>query len=83
MTEVVNKVADALDIETYLLCSSEEQGKKMALQLMTELGLKNADVVFIQHLGSGARVRVRAYMHKPGDRYSLCSANKKEVLNNA
>lgn len=80
MTEIMNNVVDALDIETFLVCQNEEQGKKMALQLMAELGFDNADIVFIQHLGLGVRVRVRTYVHKPGDRYRFCSVIKKEVV---
>lgn len=81
MTEVLTHVVDALDIETFLICADEEQAKKMALQMVADLGLPNGDVVFAQHLGSGARVRVRSYIHKPGDKYYfLPRAREKEAV---
>ncbi|MBO8168385.1 MAG: hypothetical protein H0Z35_04255 [Thermoanaerobacteraceae bacterium] len=60
---------DALDIETFLVCKSEAEGKELALQLVKDMGIRDADVVFIQYKGPGARVRVRGYMHRPGVSY--------------
>ena len=62
-------VLDALDVETFLVCTSEAEGKHLALNLMKDLGLEDVDVVFIRFQGSGARVRVRAYINRPGDEY--------------
>lgn len=70
MSSVLNQVMDALDIETFLVCRSEDEGKRMILELMKELGFQDADVVFIQYMGPGVRVRSRAYLHRAGDRYS-------------
>lgn len=69
MSAVLKKVMDALDIETFFICASEAEGKEMAIQLVKDMGLTDADVVFIQHEGPGARVRVRAYVHRPGAAY--------------
>jgi len=69
MSGVMEKVMDAVDLETFIVCKDEEEGKKLSLQLMDELGFKDVNIVFIQHQGPGARVRLRGYVYKPGDRY--------------
>jgi len=70
MSVVMEKVMDAVDLETFIVCKDEEEGKKLSLQLMDELGFKDVNIVFIQHQGPGARVRLRGYVYKPGDRYA-------------
>jgi hypothetical protein len=65
----LNHVLDAIDLETFLVCMSEAEGKHLALALMKDLGFKDVDLVFIKFQGSGARVRVRAYINRPGDNY--------------
>ena len=69
MSKVLEKIMDAVDVETYIACNSEEEGKKLALQMMDELGFKEVNLVFIQYQGPGARVRIRGYIYKPGDKY--------------
>ena len=69
-------VLDALDVETFLVCTSEAEGKYLALGLMKNLGFKDVDVVFIKFQGSGARVRVRAYISRPGDNYPWLALDK-------
>lgn len=69
MTRALDHVLDALDIETFLVCSSSEEGRRLAEQLMAELNLPNGDIVFLEHNGPGVRVRLRAYLHRPGDAY--------------
>lgn len=69
MSKVLEKVMDALDIETFIACNNEEEGERLALEMMDELGFKDVSIVFIQHQGPGARVRVRGYIYKPGDKY--------------
>jgi len=69
MSDALAHVLDALDIETFLVCTSEAEGKNLALTLMKDLGFKDVDVVFIRFQGSGVRVRIRAYINKPGDKY--------------
>jgi len=64
-----DRVVDAIDIETFLLAQSEEEAKQLALALAQEMGLRQADVVFVEQRGPGARVRIRGYVHHPGDRY--------------
>lgn len=78
MTTVMDKIVDALDFETYFICQSEEHAKEMALQLVKELGFENGSVVFLEYMGSGARVRVRVYRHSPGDNYGW-TCNEKGV----
>ncbi|MCL2006613.1 MAG: hypothetical protein FWG77_00865 [Treponema sp.] len=69
MTEPLSRVLDALDVETFLVCSSEAEGKHLALSLMKKLGFNDVDLVFIKFQGSGARVRIRSYINRPGARY--------------
>ena len=69
MNKALDRVADALDVETFLVCKSEEEARELALQLMVELNLPHADIVFLEHRGPGARVRIRSYIHRPGDAY--------------
>ena len=69
MSNALAHVLDALDVETFLVCTSEAEGKHLALTLMKDLGFKDVDVVFIRFQGAGARVRVRAYINRPGDKY--------------
>jgi hypothetical protein len=53
--------------------------------MMDYLGFKDVDVVFIEFLDSGARIRLRANIYKPGDTYGWLdlyqkiNKNKKEV----
>lgn len=65
----LDRVMDGLDIETFLVCENEEEGKRLAIQLMKELGFHHADVIFTQHFGGGVRIRARAVLNKPCDRY--------------
>ncbi len=39
MSAVFEKVMDALDIETFLVCASEAEGKELALQLVKDMGV--------------------------------------------
>ncbi len=70
VSEAMERILDAVDIETFILCGSEAEGRKLALQLARDLGLQDAGIVFLEFSGPGARVRVRAYVHRPGDRYA-------------
>ncbi|KJS22327.1 MAG: hypothetical protein VR72_06525 [Clostridiaceae bacterium BRH_c20a] len=76
VTDALKRVIDALDVETFLVCESEEEGKKLALAMMKNLGFKDVDLVFIEFIGSGARIRARAYMHRPGDQYGWLFAEE-------
>ncbi|HNT55106.1 MAG TPA: hypothetical protein PKG95_10370 [Anaerolineaceae bacterium] len=69
MTKALAHVVDALDIETFLYCKDEDEAKILAEALAAELGLPHGDVVFVEHRGAGARVRIRSYIHHPGDHY--------------
>lgn len=69
MSEALDRIIDALDIETYFYCKSEEEARDLAEALITELRLPHGDIVFLEHRGWGARVRIRTYIHHPGDHY--------------
>jgi len=66
----LNRVIDGIDIETYLACQNEEEGKFLARKLGEELNLGEIDVVFSEFDGFGVRVRLRKYVVKPGDKYN-------------
>ena len=66
----LNRVIDGIDIETYLACQNEEEGKFFARKLGEELNLGEIDVVFSEFDGFGVRVRLRKYVVKPGDKYN-------------
>jgi len=63
-------VADALDLEFFLIVSDVELAKKIALEIAVKLGFKDSDIVFIESKEVGSRVRVRCYINKPGGRYT-------------
>ncbi len=69
MSQVFAQVLDAVDLETFLICDSEEEGKRLILKMLRDFGFTDVDTVFIQFEGPGVRVRARGYVHKPGDRY--------------
>lgn len=71
------QVIDAIDIETFVVCSSEAEGKKLILQIMQEMGLKDTDIVFLQYTGPGVRVRARGYITRPGSHYGWLQGNKR------
>jgi len=66
---VLDRVVDSLDIETFIVCQDEEEGKKLGIQLMKDLGFRDTDVVFIEYGNEGARIRLRADIFKAGDQY--------------
>lgn len=65
-----SSVLDALDIETYLVCSSLQEGHDLARRLGRELNLGDVDVMFEEFDGYGIRVRLRAMVHRPAARYA-------------
>jgi hypothetical protein len=64
-----DKVMDGLDIETYLVCSDRQEGKRLALQLGKEMNLGDIDIMFEEFDGYGMRVRLRKYIYRPGNTY--------------
>lgn len=66
----LQRVLDACDIETFLLCASADEGRKLGLELMAQLGFRDADVVFCEMAGPGARVRMRGYLNRPASAYT-------------
>jgi small-conductance mechanosensitive channel len=69
MTKALDRVVDAIDIETFLYCKSEDEAKELAESLANELHLPHGDIVFLEFKAWGARVRIRSYIHHPGDHY--------------
>ena len=65
----LSRVVDAVDLEAFLLCESEEEAKRLSLQLLEELGFENGDIINLEFTGAGARVRLRGNVYKPGDKY--------------
>jgi hypothetical protein len=68
-TEPLGQVMDALDVETFFVCASEAEGRTYMLALLKQWGFKDVDIVFAQYEGPGARVRGRAYVYRPADKY--------------
>ena len=79
MSSVLDQIMDALDIETFVVCRSDEEGRKHILRLLKEWGLNDVDIIFSQFQGPGSRIRARAYVHRSGDVYGwLKPANEGE-----
>lgn len=74
MSKALDRVVDAIDIETFLYCNSEEEAKGLAESLAQELNLPHGDIVFLEFKAWGARVRIRSYIHHPGDHYRWLEA---------
>lgn len=66
----LSRVVDAVDVETYLVCSSAQEGRDLARLLGRELNLGDVDVMFEEFDGYGVRVRLRAMVHRPAARYA-------------
>jgi hypothetical protein len=79
MSKAMDRVVDTVDIETYLLCRDEAEGKKLAVQLGEELNLGTVDIMFQEFDGYGVRVRLRKYIHKPGKRYAWLMPEEKST----
>lgn len=65
----LDKIIDALDVETFVVAADETEAKAIIRKIMTAMGLKDIDIVYCQHLGPGARIRARGYIFRPGDKY--------------
>ncbi|HOE62923.1 MAG TPA: hypothetical protein PKW18_02625 [Candidatus Sumerlaeota bacterium] len=66
---IFNRVVDAVDIETTILCSSEAEAKGIGLEMLKALGFKDGDIVSVEFTGMSARLRLRGNVFKPGDKY--------------
>ena len=40
--DIFDKIVDSLDIETFIICQSEKEGRRIGLAIMEKLGLHNA-----------------------------------------
>lgn len=79
MVQPLERVIDGIDFETLLACADEPEGRSLILQLLADLGFKDVDVIFAEHAGPGIRVRARAYVHRPGDRYGWLPPDKEVI----
>jgi len=73
---VMDRILDGCDLETFLVCNSVEEGKRLGLALMAELGFQDADVVFCEMGGPGVRIRLRGYIYRPSSRYGWYVENE-------
>ena len=69
MSKDLDRIVDALDIETFIVCRDEDEGMEIMRRIMGDMGLRDIDIVYCQHLGPGARIRARGYIFRSGDRY--------------
>ena len=74
----LSRVLDAVDVETYLVCSSAQEGRELARLLGRELNLGDVDVMFEEFDGYGVRVRLRAMVHRPASRYAWLGDAREE-----
>lgn len=77
MYKPLERVMDALDVETFFVCDNEDEGRNLMISMLKDLGFKDVDVVFAQYEGPGVRVRGRAYVYRPADRYYWLFSNPK------
>ena len=77
MNSALERVMDAIDIETYIVCKDENEGKKFALQLGQEMNLGEIDIMYQEFDGYGVRVRLRKYVYKPGNIYKYLTKEEK------
>lgn len=78
MPTALEHVMDAIDIETYIVCKDENEGKKLALQLGHEMNLGEIDIMFQEFDGFGMRVRLRKYIYKPGNIYKYLDSQQND-----
>ncbi len=79
MASALERVMDALDIETYLVCKDTNEGKLLAMQLGREMNLGDIDIMFEEYDGYGMRVRLRKYVYKPGNHYNWLGNKNAQV----
>lgn len=78
MPTILDRIMDGLDIETFIVCSSDDEGRKFITQLLKDWGFNDVDIVFSQFQGPGSRIRARAYVHRSGDVYGWLKPMDKE-----
>ncbi len=67
--KAIDQIMDAIDIETYIVCKNENEGKILSLKLGQELNLDGIDIMYQEFDGYGMRVRLRKYIFKPAAHY--------------
>jgi len=65
-----DKILDACDLETFLLCKSADEARQLGRQLMHDMGFRDVDIVSCEMGGPGARVRLRGYVNRPSAAYT-------------
>lgn len=72
--EAWKHILDAVDIETFIVSKDEAEARELVYRIFGSAGFGDLDIVYLEHRGLGARVRARAYVHRPGDRYGWLEA---------
>jgi hypothetical protein len=75
----MDRVVDAIDIETFIYCKTEDEARRLAEDLIREMNLPHGDIVFLEQRGNGARVRLRTYVHHPGDHYGWLEPSEEKA----
>jgi hypothetical protein len=70
MLNAKDKIVDAIDIESFILCQDEKEAKELIAELMQDFGISRFVIVSLEINGPGAHFRARAYLNKPGDSYT-------------
>ena len=66
---IFNKVVDAVDLETVVVCRDETEARGIGFELLKALGFKDGDIVSVEFTGMSARLRLRGNVFEPGDEY--------------
>lgn len=69
-----DRIVDAVDVESFVLCESEREAREVIAQLMTAMGFDRHVIVSLDFNGPGAHFRARGYVNQPGDRYTWLRA---------
>ncbi len=67
--QYAERILDAIDMETFILARDEGEAKGFMGRFLADLGFTDHDIVFLEQVGPGVRVRARAYIHRPGGSY--------------
>lgn len=73
----MERILDAVDIETFILAREEGEAKGLMEGYMADLGFTDYDIVFLEQVGPGVRARARAYLHRPGSPYGWLAEDDK------
>lgn len=69
-----DRIVDAVDVESFVLCESEQEARQIIAQLMSSMGLHRHLIVSLDFNGPGAHFRARGYVNRPGEAYTWLRA---------